>query len=193
MPSALRGRVAERARATIALAHALTRQERLPQAPQRADDAVALARRSRRPELIALALLRQATAGFLSNPEVAAAQADEAARRFEASGDLAHQGPALRVLGAVRMSQRDVPEHRAVLERAIELARQAGDRGGESRAINSLFSNDPDLALRCTAPCREPSCWPAGWGRPGAPACRESAGRRTTSPGRYGSTSSSGR
>jgi signal transduction histidine kinase/CheY-like chemotaxis protein/tetratricopeptide (TPR) repeat protein len=141
-------RMAERAQATTALAHALTRQERLPLALKRAGEAVKLARRSRRPELIAMALLRQATAGFVPDPELAAPQAEEAARLFEAAGDLAHQGQALRVLGAARMSQRDVPEHRALLERAIELARQSGDRGGESRAINSLYSSDPDLARR---------------------------------------------
>jgi signal transduction histidine kinase/CheY-like chemotaxis protein len=52
------------------------------------------------------------------------------------------------VLGSIRMAQRDVPEHRALVERAIELARRAGDRGGESRAVNTLFSSDPDLARR---------------------------------------------
>ena len=46
------------------------------------------------------------------------------------------------------MAQRDVPEHRALVEHAIELARRAGDRGGESRAVNTLFSSDPDLARR---------------------------------------------
>lgn len=143
-----RRRAAERANALTALAHALTRQDRVALALRHAEEAVALARRCRRSELIALALLRQATAGFLSQPEAAEAQADEAARRFAALGDLTHEGQALRVLGAVRLNRRDVPEHRALLERAIALARQAGDRGGESRAVNSLYSSDPDLAQR---------------------------------------------
>ncbi|MFN5165064.1 MAG: response regulator [Pseudomonadota bacterium] len=52
---------------------------------------MALARRSRRSGLIALALLRQATAGFVSDPAAAAVLAEEAARRFEAGDDIALQ------------------------------------------------------------------------------------------------------
>ncbi len=110
--------------------------------------AVAAARRSRRRDLIALALLRQAAASFARKPADAAAPADEAARLFAALGQTALQGQATRVLAAARMSLDDSPEHRALMQQAIALARASGDRGGESRALNSLYSSDPDLAQR---------------------------------------------
>ena len=142
---------AQRAKALCNLALVQTRQEYSAQALQTAESARQAAQAApaaQRPALVAVALLRQATAGFLRQPDAAAAQAEEAIGLFEAVGDLAQQGQALRVLGSIRMAQRDVPEHRALVEHAIELARRAGDRGGESRAVNTLFSSDPDLARR---------------------------------------------
>ena len=142
---------AQRAKALCNLALVQTRQEYSAQALQTAESALQAAQAApaaQRPALVAVALLRQATAGFLRQPDAAAAQAEEAIGLFEAVGDLAQQGQALRVLGSIRMAQRDVPEHRALVEHAIELARRAGDRGGESRAVNTLFSSDPDLARR---------------------------------------------
>jgi len=103
---------AHRARALASLAHVQTRQERTTAASTHAEAAVAAARRSRRRELIALALLRQATAGFLTQPQAAAEQTTEAMRHFAALGDLAQQGHATRVLAAVRMAEADTPEHR---------------------------------------------------------------------------------
>ena len=139
---------AHRALALACLAHVQTRQERIPLAMATAEAALAAAQRSRRRELIALALLRQATAGLLTQPQTAAEQAERAMRHFAALGDPAHQGQATRVLAAVRMAQADTPEHRALAQQAIALARASGDRGGEGRALNSLFSSDPDLARR---------------------------------------------
>ena len=144
-----RSRVAaHRALALATLAHVQTRQERYALALATAGAALQAARRSRQSELLALALLHLASAGLQRQPQQAAAQADEAARRFAALGDLARQGQALRVLAAVKMAQTDSPEHRAIAERAVALARASGDRGGEARAINSLYSSDPDLAQR---------------------------------------------
>jgi GAF domain-containing protein/CheY-like chemotaxis protein len=138
--------VAHEAQALACLAHVQTRQERNELAMVTATAAVAAARRSRRPELIAVALLRQAAAGFLRERADAVAPADEAARLFAALGQTALQGQALRLLAAARMSLADAPEHRALMHQAIALARASGDRGGEARAVNSLYSSDPDLA-----------------------------------------------
>ena len=139
---------AERARALACLAHVQTRQERNAEALQTAAAALEAAQRSRRPELIALARLRQATAGFLLQPGAAAEQATAAAQRFGALGDAAHQGQALRVLAAVKLAQADTPEHRAIAQQAVDLARASGDRSGESRALSTLFGGDLDLAQR---------------------------------------------
>ena len=140
--------VAHEAQALACLAHVQTRQERIEIARSTAAAAVATARRSRRLELIALALLRQAAATFASKPAEAIAPAEEAARHFAALGAAALQGQALRVLAAARLSLDDTPEHRALMQQAIALARSSGDGGGEARALNSLYSSDPDLAQR---------------------------------------------
>ena len=134
--------------ALCALAQVQTQQEHLAQAMATATRAVAAARGSRDRGLLALALLRQATAGLQAEPPAAAAQAEAAAQLFEALGDAAHQGQALRVLGGVRIAQQDTAAHRALLQRAVALARASGDRGGEVRALNTLYSSDPDLAQR---------------------------------------------
>ncbi len=140
--------VAHEAHALACLAHVQTRQERTELAQATAATAVAAARRSRRRELIALALLRQAAATFASKPADSVAPAEEAARHFAALGQTALQGQALRVLAAARLSLDDAPEHRTLMQQAITLARASGDGGGEARAINSLYSSDPDLAHR---------------------------------------------
>jgi signal transduction histidine kinase/CheY-like chemotaxis protein len=136
------------AQALACLAHVQTRQERTGVALATAVAAVAAARRSRRRDLIALALLRQATVVFAGRPADAVAPADEAARHFASLGQPALQGQALRVLAAARLSLDDAPEHRALMQQAINLARSSGDGGGEARAINSLYGSDPDLAQR---------------------------------------------
>ena len=140
--------VAHVAHALACMALVQTRQERMAVAQATAAAAVAAARRSRRRELIALALLRQATALFASKPADAVAPAEEAARHFAALGQTTLQGQALRVLAAARLSLDDAPEHRALMQQAIALARSSGDGGGEARALNSLYSSDPDLAVR---------------------------------------------
>ena len=140
-----------RAQALCALAHVQTRQEALADAVQTATAALQAARAvrgARRRGLVALALLRQALANLSPNPVAAAAQAQEAAQLFQALGDAALEGQALRVLGGLRMQREDTPEHRAIVERAIALARQAGDRTGEGRAIGTLTQGDMDLAMR---------------------------------------------
>ena len=148
---ALAGRAggdAPRARALAWLAHVQTRQERLPEARATAAEAVAAARASGDSALIASALLRQASAGWLADPGPAAVQADEAAQRFEALGEPALQGEALRLLAALRLAEADTPGHRAIAQQAIDLARRAGDRAGEGRAISTLYGSDKDLAQR---------------------------------------------
>ena len=140
--------VAHQAQALACLAHVQTRQERTGVAQATGAAAVAAARRSRRRELIALALLRQATAAFSSKPADAVAPAEEAARHFAALGPAALRGQALRVLAAARLSLDDAPENRALMQQAITLARSSGDGGGEARALNSLYLTDPDLARR---------------------------------------------
>jgi signal transduction histidine kinase/CheY-like chemotaxis protein/putative methionine-R-sulfoxide reductase with GAF domain len=134
--------------ALCALALVQTRQERMAEAWATAARAAEAARRSRDRGLLALALLRQATAGMQAEPGAAAAQAEQAAQLFEALGDAAHQGQALRVLGGLRIAQADTPAHRALVQRAVALARASDDRGGEARALNTLYSGDPDLAQR---------------------------------------------
>jgi signal transduction histidine kinase/ActR/RegA family two-component response regulator len=140
--------VAHEAQALACLAHVQTRQERFDQALASATAAVAAARRSRRRELIALALLRLASATLARKPADAVAPADEAVRHFEALGQTALQGQALRLAAVARMSLDDSPAHRALMHEAIALARASGDRGGESRAVASLYGSDPDLAQR---------------------------------------------
>ena len=140
--------VAHQARAMACLAHVQTRQERSGPAQTTAAEALALARRSGKSALVATALLRQATALFATKPAQATEPAAESARRFALLGDAAHQGQALRVLAAAHLSADDTPEHRALMQQAIALARTSGDGGGLARALNSLYSSDPDLAAR---------------------------------------------
>jgi GAF domain-containing protein/DNA-binding response OmpR family regulator len=140
--------VAHEAQALACLAHVQARQERTDLAIATAAAAVDAARRSRRRSLIALALLSQATATFVRAPADATAAAEEAARLFADLGQVALQGQALRVLAAARMSLDDKPEHRALMQQAIALARAGGDRSGEACAFNSLYTSDPDLAQR---------------------------------------------
>ena len=140
--------VAHEAQALACLAHVQTRQERVGVAQATAAAAVAAARRSRRRELIALALLRQAAALFANQPAEAVTPAEEAAHHFAALGQTALQGQALRVLAAARLALDDTPEHRTLMQQAIALFRASGDGGGEARALNSLYSSDPDLARR---------------------------------------------
>ena len=123
---ALAGRAggdAPRARALAWLAHVQTRQELPLEAGATAAQALAAARASGDSALIATALLRQASAGFLADRGLAAAQAEEAAQRFEALGEPALQGQALRVLAAVRLAEADTPGHRAIAQQDIDLAR----------------------------------------------------------------------
>ncbi|MBI5722085.1 MAG: response regulator [Burkholderiales bacterium] len=139
---------AHEAQALACLAHVQTRHERFEQALASAAAAVAAARRSRRRELIALALLRQAAARLAHDGVDVLAPADEAARHFDALGRTALHGQALWVGAVARMSMDDSPAHRAAMQQAVALARAGGDRGGESRAITSLYRSDPDLAQR---------------------------------------------
>jgi GAF domain-containing protein/DNA-binding response OmpR family regulator len=143
-------RPAHEARALCALALVQARQEHHEMALESASAAKAAAQRirsaSERAPLLALALLRQATAALVPDPAGAVALAEQAAARFAALYDATHQGQALRVLAAVRLADADTPEHRALAEQAVALARQAGDSDGLARALNTLYMNDPDLA-----------------------------------------------
>ncbi len=143
-------RPAFEAQALCALALVQTRQERSAQALEAATTAEAAAKRIRsaaeRAPLLALALLRQATAALSADPRHAALHAEQAAQRFAALGDAAHQGQALRVLAAVRLAEADTPEHRALAEQAVALARRAGSAGDLARALLTLHASADDLA-----------------------------------------------
>ena len=139
---------ADRARALSALSLVLNRQERNAEATVAAEQALAAAQRSRQPLLVAVALLRAATASFQREPEAAARQAELAVTAFERLHQPSLQGQALRVLGQVRMGQADRPEHLALIEHAVALLRQAGDKGHLSRALNTLVMGTPDMAQR---------------------------------------------
>ena len=144
-------RAAHEAQALAALALVQTRQERATQALKAATTAEAAAKRIRkaaeREPLLALALLRQATAWLGTDPAQAALHAEQAAQRFAALGDDAHQGQALRVLAAVRLAEADTPEHRALAEQAVALARRAGAAGDLARALMTLYSSHDDPAV----------------------------------------------
>jgi GAF domain-containing protein/DNA-binding response OmpR family regulator len=142
------GSLAHQAQALACLAHVQARQERYGVAQATATAALAAARRSRRRDLIAVALLRQAAAIFAAKPSEALAPAEEAAKHFAAMGQRALQGQALRVLAAARLLLDDSPENRELMQQAVALGRASGDGGGEARALNSLYSSDPDLAQR---------------------------------------------
>ncbi len=143
-------RPAHEAQARAALALVQTRQGRYAQALESAVAAMAAARRCKssavREPLLALALLRQASAAQIVDPALAASSASDAAERFQALGDAAHQGQALCVLAAVRLADADTPGHRAVAEQAVALARASGDAGGQARALMTLCGSHPDLA-----------------------------------------------
>jgi hypothetical protein len=122
---------AQRSAALCNLALVQTRQEYAAQALETAESALQAAQAApaaQRRALVALALLRQATAALGTDPALAASSAADAAQRFETLGDAAHQGQALRVLAAVKLAEADTPEHRALAEQAVALARQAGRR-----------------------------------------------------------------
>ena len=139
---------AARARALCALAGVQARQERVAPARSTAAAALRAARRSREPALVALALLRLAVAEMLAGSSKAEEPADAAAHIFEQLGDPALQSQALRVLCSERLLQADTPANRALGERAVALARAGGDKGAESRALNTLYTSHPDLAQR---------------------------------------------
>jgi signal transduction histidine kinase/ActR/RegA family two-component response regulator len=143
-------RPAHQVQALCALALVQMRLERTAQALETATAAEAAARRIRRPAertpWLALALLRQAIAALGLDPARAALQAAQAAQTFEALEDLVHQGQALRILAAVRMAEADTPEHRALAEQAVLLARRAGAADDLSRALQTLYASDADLA-----------------------------------------------
>jgi GAF domain-containing protein len=144
-------RAAHEAQALCALALVQSRQERFAQALESAGAAEAAAKRVRsaaeREPLLALALLRLATTPG-ADPAQALLHLEQAAQRFAALGDDAQHGKALRLLATKRMLEADTPEHRALAEQALALARAGEDRGEESRALQTLHGGDPDLALR---------------------------------------------
>ncbi len=142
---------AHRARALAALSNVQVRAERWDAAAESAAAALEAARRSRQRSLVALALLRLAVAEAALARPAAAEHAMAAATMFQAIGDAARQGQALRVLAQVRLAQADTPEHRAIAQRAIELARAGGDRAGEGRALSTAEQSNADLGLRIRA------------------------------------------
>ncbi len=149
-PRSQAGSQAQRAAALCNLALVQTRQEYSAQALQTAESALQAAQAApavQRPALVALALLRKATAALSTDPALASRGAADAARRFEALGDAAHQGQALRVLASVKLAEADTPEHRALAEQAVALARQAGDASGLARALMTRDQSDDDLAV----------------------------------------------
>ena len=133
---------AAQARALCALAAVQARQESVAPARRSAAAALRAARRSQDPALVALALLRQAVTELMAGSSKAEAAAAAAAKRFEELGDPSLQSQALRVLCSVRLLQADTPVNRALGERAVELARAAGDKSaGKPRAEHALLQS----------------------------------------------------
>lgn len=141
------GSAAQQARAWCAMAHVQIRRESAAAAGS-ARRALALARRARQPHWIANALLCEALACWQRDPLLGLQRAEQAAALFERAGDLRGLSATLRLQGVVRLQQADTPEHAALLRRAIDVARAAGDTAAESRAVISLYSGAPDLARR---------------------------------------------
>ncbi|MFM8770294.1 MAG: hypothetical protein ACKOD9_21910, partial [Rubrivivax sp.] len=144
------GNLADLAKGHCALAQVRTRKERYAQAMQSASDAEVAAQRCRRAAvrepLLALALLRKASAAVRLELPQAANDAERAAERFAALGDMARQGQALRVQAAASLAQADTVAHRALAEQAVALARQAGTAGDLCFALMTAYGNHPDLA-----------------------------------------------
>src|SRR5206468_3833339 len=96
------------------------------------------------------ALLRKAGPESILDIRSSEAQrdAEAAAALFEALGDGLHQGRALRIVAAVRISGAINEENVAMVRKALALARAAGDRQGEGAAYNALSNGARDLAVR---------------------------------------------
>jgi signal transduction histidine kinase/CheY-like chemotaxis protein len=137
------------AQARAACALALVQFRREPaSAAEAARRAQQHARRARSPQWIGTALLHEALSRFQHEPAASLQLAQQAATQFERCGDLGGLSHATRIIGTLRLRQADTPQHAAILHRAIELARAAGDKVAESRAVNSLYSSASDLAER---------------------------------------------
>ena len=110
--------------------------------------ALKAARRSRRPELEAICLVRLAVALNVGqfDSEAAAKHAVRAASIFESLGDIAWQGRALRTQSvALRLAGRRALAAQMATQ-ALALARRCGDRLGQDMALTSLAIAQADLA-----------------------------------------------
>jgi len=111
--------------------------------------AEAQARRARRRLLQARALELQSRAeGALGQFRAGAGHARAAAALFEAAGNVVEQGRALRRQGYNLLALENNDAHRALVERALALARANRDPYGASAALETLSWHTPDLAER---------------------------------------------
>ena len=146
--------IARRAKKPAMVAQALNRRAYVEIRSGRAHDALTTAQeameaavRSRQPVLEAIALLRLGEAQFRANAYALAARTcTRAARMFKASGHAAWEGRAWWGVSAARSGQGRVEEGDRAANRALALARRAGDLYGVGNAINMLTFHEPDIA-----------------------------------------------
>jgi GAF domain-containing protein/DNA-binding response OmpR family regulator/anti-sigma regulatory factor (Ser/Thr protein kinase) len=146
------GRAALQARALACQALVQLRHGDVKQAVQSAAQAEDAARRSRQQPLIALALLRRAQAGFALFDPASLERAAAAAELFARHGETRWESQARRLVAAVQRARAkttaDAEQAQATARHALALARACGDRAAEGHALNTLYSADPDIAVR---------------------------------------------
>jgi GAF domain-containing protein/CheY-like chemotaxis protein len=145
----LTGRADFAVRALISLARIHGPSGRIDVALKAAEEALRIARRSRRKPLLARALAAVAVAQVRPRDSTAAVRnGTEAARLFAELGDPVARG---RALWSVACALDDLGRKGATArtaEEALSLARQTGDRWGEASALNIRWRQDVDLAQR---------------------------------------------
>jgi len=137
------------AQALCRLAAVQLRQGRFADAAASATDARAAARRASRPALQALALLRLSEAQFRRYDNRAALQhAQQCAALFDALGDRIGQGRALWAQAYAHDQLGQPGERERCATAALALARHSGDQEGIGAALNLLYREHADMALR---------------------------------------------
>ena len=127
----------------------LMRQGAQAAALQSATQAVAIARRPRHHAALAHSLLRLGEAQFRNvQPAQALASGQEAAQRFEATGDLVGGGRAHWVMAYALSNMGQHAGSRAAAERAASLARASGDWQGLGAALMVQSFSCTDIAER---------------------------------------------
>jgi signal transduction histidine kinase/DNA-binding response OmpR family regulator/putative methionine-R-sulfoxide reductase with GAF domain/tetratricopeptide (TPR) repeat protein len=112
-----------------------------------AQQAVAQARRARRPLMLARALdLLAGAEHLLGHLQAAADHAQAAVALFAAGGDGVAQGRALRRQAHTLLALENSAAHRAMAEQALHLAQVHDDPAGAAAALNTLGTHTSDLA-----------------------------------------------